>query len=212
MIFTQSYVSGILPEEWKKALVSPVFKKGDKSLSNNYRTISLTFISCKIMEHVLCRHLSNHLEINDILTPHQHGFRKGFSTETQLISVLDDWLSSLDKQTMTDVLLIDFSKAFDSVPHQRLLLKLNYYGITSNSLSWIENFLLDRTQCVQVSGTKSSWIRVTSGVPQGTVLGPLLFLIYINDIVHNRNSKIKLFVDDAVLYSEVSNVHDVSLF
>ena len=109
-------------------------------------------------------------------------------------------------------LLIDFSKAFDSVPHQRLLLKLNYYGITGNSLSWIENFLLDHTQCFQVSGTRSSWISVISGVPHGTVLGPLLFLIYINDIVHNLNSKIKLFADDAVLYSEVSNVHDVSLF
>ena len=113
---------------------------------------------------------------------------------------------------MTDVLLIDFSKAFDSVPHQRLLLKLNYYGITGNSVSWIENFLLDRTQYVQVSGTRSSWISVTPGVPQDTVIGPLLFLIYINDIVHNLNSKIKLFADDAVLYSEVSNVHDVSLF
>ena len=113
---------------------------------------------------------------------------------------------------MTDVLLIDFSKALDSVPHQRLLLKLNYYGITGNSVSWIENFLLDRTQYVQVSGTRSSWISVTPGVPQDTVIGPLLFLIYINDIVHNLNSKIKLFADDAVLYSEVSNVHDVSLF
>lgn len=166
MIFTQSYVSGILPEEWKKALVSPVFKKDDKSLPNNYRPISLTYISCKIMEHVLCSHLSNHLQINNILTPHQHGFRKGFSNETQLISVLDDWLSSLHKQTRTHVLLIDFSKAFDSVPYQRLLLKLlNYYGIAGNSLSWIENFLLDRTQRVQVSGTRSSWISVTSGVP-----------------------------------------------
>ena len=212
VIFAQSYVSGNLPEEWKKALVSPVFKKDDKSLPSNYRPISLTCISCKIMEHVLRCHLSNHLEINNILTPHQHAFQKGFSTETQLISVLDDWLSSLDKQTMTDVLLIDFSKAFDSVPHQRLLLKLNYYGITGNSLSWIEDFLLDRTQCVQVSGTRSSWISVTSGVPQGTVLGLLLFLTYISDIVHNLNSEINLFADEAVLYSEVSNVHVVSLF
>ena len=117
VIFTQSYESGILPEEWKKALVPPVYKKDDKSLPNNYRPISLISISCKIMEHVLCSHLSNHFEIDNILTPHQHGFREGFSTETQLISVLDDWLSSLDKRIRTDVLLIDFSKAFDSVPH-----------------------------------------------------------------------------------------------
>ena len=184
-----------------------MYKKDDKCLPNNYRPISLTCISCKIIEHVLCSHISKHLEINNILTPHQHGFLKGFSTETQLISALDDWLSSLDKWIRTDVLLIDFSKAFDSVPHQRL-----YYGITGNSLSGIKNFLLDRTQCVQVSGTRSSWISVTSGVPQDTVLGPLLFLICINDIVHNLNSKIKLFADDAVLYSEVSNVQDVNLF
>ena len=189
-----------------------MFKKDDKSLPNNYRPISLTGISCKIMEHVLCSHLSNHLEINHFLTPHQHVFQKGFCTETQLISVLDDWSSSLDKQTRTDVLLIDFSKAFDSVPHQRLLLKRNYHGITGNSLSLIENFLLDRTQCVQVFGTRSSWISVTSGVPPGTVLGSLLFLIYINNIVPNLNSKSKLFADDAVLYSEVSNVHDDCLF
>lgn len=133
-----------------------MYRKDDKSSTNNYRHISLTCISCKIMEHVLCSHLSNHLEINNILTPRQHCFRKEFSTETQLISVLDDWLSSLDKRIRTDVLLIDFSKAFDSVLHQRLLLKLKYYGITGNSLSWIKNFLLDRTQCVQVSGTRSS--------------------------------------------------------
>ena len=124
MIFTQPYVSGTLPEEWKKTLVSPVFKKDDKSLPNNCRQISLTCILCKIMEHVLCSHLCNHLKINNILTPHQHGFRKGFATETQLISVLDDWLSSLDKQTRTDVLLIDFSKAFDSVPTRDSYLNL----------------------------------------------------------------------------------------
>lgn len=125
LIFTQSYVIGILPREWKKAIVSPVYKKDDKSSPKNYRPISLTCTSCKIMEHVLCSHLSNHLEINNILTLHQHGFRKGLSTETQLISVLRDWLSSLDKRIRTDVLLIDFSKAFDSVPRQRLT-KINF--------------------------------------------------------------------------------------
>ena len=113
---------------------------------------------------------------------------------------------------MTDVLLIDFSKAFDSVPHQRLLLKLNYYGITGNSLSWIENFLLDHTQCFQVSGTRSSWISVISGVPHGTVLGPLLFLIYINDIVHNLNSKIKLFADGMLFSIPKSQMFMMSVY
>ena len=127
------------------------------------------------MEHVLCCHLSNHLEISNILTPHQHGFRKGFSTEIQLISVLDDWLSSLDKRIRTDVFLID---AFDSVPHQGLLLKLNYYGITGNSLSGIKNFLLDRTQCQGFRHKKSQMSRMSiysnktlTHYPAGLVLG-----------------------------------------
>ena len=205
IIFTQSYDSDNLPEEWKTAIISPIHKKDDKSLPQNYRPISLTCIACKVMEHVITSHMSRYFEGENIPTPHQQGFRKGFSTETQLISVFDDWFTSLvlDKRVRTDVLLIDFSKAFDTVPHNRLLHKFNYYGIGGKTHKWVKNFLINRSQCVQVSGERSEWVKVSSGAPQGTVLGTLLFLVYINDITCQINSKIKLFADDAVMFSEL---------
>ena len=182
IIFTQSYDSGNLPKEWKKAVISPIHKKDDKSLPQNYRPISLTCIACKVMEHVITSHMSRYFEVENILTPHQHGFRKGFSTETQLISVLDDWFTSLDKRVRTDVLLLDFSRAFNTVPHNKLLHKLNYYGIGGKTHKWIKNFLINRSQYVQVSGERSEWVKVSSGVPQGTVLGPLFFLVCITHV------------------------------
>ena len=129
IIFAQSYDSGNLPEEWKTAIVSPIHEKEDKSSPKNYRPISLTCIACKVMEHIISSHMSRYFKVNNILTPHQHGSRKSFSTETQLISVLNDWFTPLDKRRRTDVLLLHFSKAFDTVLHNRLLHKLNYYGI-----------------------------------------------------------------------------------
>ena len=153
-IFQQSYESSCLPLDWKRAVVTPVYKRDDKSLPKNYRPISLTCISCKFMEHIVLSSASKHFSNNDIITPYQDGFRKGFSILTQLITVLDDWFSSLDKRARTDVLLLDFAKAFDSVPHQKLLHKLHYCGVRNETLEWVKSFLLGRSQRVQVNGLR----------------------------------------------------------
>ena len=174
----------------------------------NYRPVSLTCILCKCMEHVMFRHLSDHLEKNDILTPKQHGFRTGYSCATQLISVVHDWAKTIDNKGQTDVALLDFSKAFDKVSHLRLALKLRYYGISGKSLGWIKAFLGNRTQAVVVNGRPSKPCKVTSGVPQGTVMGPLLFLIFINDIVKDLHSELRLFADDSTLYKRIATTED----
>ncbi len=139
------------------------------------------------------------------MTTKQHGFRPKFSWETQLISTIEDLSHSVDHGHQVDALVLDFSKAFDKVPHQRLLHKQAYYGIRGHTLSWIKSWLCNRTQKVIVDGEESHETPVTSGVPQGAVLGPLMFLLFINDIVSNINSEIRLFADDCVLYREVDN-------
>ena len=160
------------------------------------------------MEHIMLSHISKHLSINDIIINHQHGFRQKFSCETQLISAINDWAKSINCRTQTDVILLDFSKAFDTVPHQRLLSKLNFYGIRDRSLDWIKAFLTDRTQVVSINGTHSNPRPVVSGVPQGSVLGPVLFLLYINDITDNISSHMRLFADDSVIYREINTQQD----
>ena len=133
----------------------------------------------------------------------QHGFRRGYSCDTQLVSVVNDWATSLNSSIRTDVAIFDFSKAFDSVPHRRLHAKLQSYGINGRVLTWITAFLSNRCQRVTLKGSQSSWKSVTSGNLQGTVLGPLLFLIYINDIVENLSSEIRLFANDCILYRQI---------
>lgn len=160
------------------------------------------------MQLVVLSSMSKYFSNNDIIIPHRHGFRRGSSTLTQLITVLDDWFSSLDRRTRTNVLLLDFAKAFDSVPHQGLLHKLHYYCIRNKTPEWIKSFLLGRSQRIHVNGAKSDWVDVTSGVPQGTVLGPFLFVTYLNGIACNQNSKIKLFTDDAVMYRDILSSQD----
>ena len=140
-IFNQSLKTGTLPEDWLKANIAPIFKKGNKNLAENYRPISLTCICCKVMEHIICKHILTHLEKYDTLTILQHGFRTGFSCETQLIVTLHDLMKYRDKKIQVDMAILDFSKAFDTVPHNRLLCKLNHYGIKGNTLKWIGTFL-----------------------------------------------------------------------
>ena len=150
------------------------FSRKATVLADNYRPVSLTCITCKLFEHIVCRHILDHVEDHKILTNLQHGFRSGRSCETQLITTTHDLLSSFNSKSQIDVAILDFSKAFDTVPHSGLLGKLEHYGIASKILLWITNFLNNRKQRLVVDGSFSNYADVESGVPQGTVLGPLL--------------------------------------
>ena len=140
--------------------------------------MSLTCITSKIFERIIACNIMKHLESNNILYNLQHGFRQGRSCEAQLISLVDDLTLNYDKSLQTDLIITDFAKAFDVVPHRRLLYKINWYGIRGSTCQWIKSFLTNRTQRVVLENSESSSICVSSGVPQGTVLGPILFLIH----------------------------------
>lgn len=207
-LFQKSISTGSLPTDWLNANISPIYKKNDRSAPSNYRPVSLTSIICKLLEHIIHSHIMKHFEEFDILANEQHGFRKGRSCETQLSALVDDLQQILDKRSQADLIIMDFSKAFDTVPHQRLLAKLHHVGIRNNILPWINNFLTKRHQRVVVDGESSQQSPVESGVPQGTVLGPLLFLVFINDLPSNLSSLIRLFADDCILYREIKNKDD----
>ena len=152
-----------------------------------------------------------HLEQHNILTDSQHGFRAKRSTETQLIQTIHDISKSLDKKETVDMAILDFTEAFDKVPHKRLIHKLNYYGITGSIATWIETFLTGRTQQVVVNVATSTSTIVTSGVPHGTVLGPLLFLLYLNDLPDNLSTSVRLFADDGIVYTPIRSQNESSL-
>ena len=213
LLFQKSLEQGRVPHDWKKARIVPIFKKGDKSKVENYRPISLTSIACKLLEHIIHSNIMDHLDAHNILNSAQHGFRQRRSCETQLITTLDDFSKCLDKKQQIDGILLDFSKAFDKVDHQKLLHKLHNFGIQNSLLKWMESFLLGRQQTVIVDGAESPPKPVLSGVPQGTVLGPLLFLIYINDITHKLSpgTIIRLFADDSLLYRIIKSPEDAKI-
>ena len=202
-MLNKSFSSGLLPEEWKHADITPLHKKGSKSLRENYRPISLTSIVCKIGEKIVFDRLFKFWRENNLINNNQFGFLRGRSTVTQLLSTINDWAKSRNLSIPTDVIFLDLAKAFDSVPHERLLLKLKCNGINGCLLNWLRHFLTDRKQRVVVRGTCSDWSSVTSGTAQGTILGPLLFLLYINDITECVSSTVKLYADDTKIYREL---------
>ena len=208
IIFSKSLHTGKLPSKWLDANISPIYKKGDRSLPSNYRPISLTCVLCKVMEHIVTSQLVKHFNRNNILYELQHGFREKRSCETQLIMLTHELLQNMQKGKQTDLILLDFSKAFDKVSHEKLIYKLHNYGVKGKTLSWIKSFLDNRTQTVVIEGKQSHTAPVTSGVPQGSVLGPILFLAYINDLPDNITSQVRLFADDTVVYAAISRMDD----
>ena len=206
LIYNKSLSTGNIPHIWKKAIVVPLHKKGLRSDCNNYRPIALTSSVCKTMETILRRVLVQHLNVNGLLNGSQYGFRAYRSCESQLIHYQGSLLQDLERHKANFAIYIDFSKAFDKVPHNKLLTKLEGYGVQGNLLRWLSTFLTNRNQVISLNGIYSKPMDVISGVPQGSVLGPLLFLLYINDISDNVESNILMFADDLKLFSPHSNL------
>ena len=202
-LFRKTLETGELPLEWKTAYVSPIFKKGSKMLPNNYRPVSLTSVVCKVMEKIVRDKVMKHLQENDIITEEQHGFVEKRSCITQLLEVMDIWTEIVDEGGSLDIVYTDFMKAFDSVPHRRLIGKVEACGIKGKVLAWIKDFLEERTQRVVINNEMSSEGSVSSGIPQGSVLGPLLFVIYINDLPRHVESFVRIFADDTKVFSRV---------
>ena len=192
ILFQKTIKDGKEPDKWKEAKVRPIFKKGDKSSSSNYRPVSLTSIICKIFEGFIRDVIYNHITQNHILSIDQYGFTEGRSCTTQLLVTLNEWLTDLDNGFPVDTIYLDLRKTFDTVPPRRLLTKLEGYGVKGNLLNWIKDFLSDRTQYVSVNGNCSK-SKLLAGFPQGSVLGPTLFIYYINDMPNEVKSHMKFF-------------------
>ena len=201
-IFDISLKDQKLPCDWKMALVTPIHKKGPITFPGNYRPISITSTCCRAMERIINKSLMHHLIQNKLINKNQHGFVSGRSTVTNLFECTQQWSEALQSRHSVDIIYLDFKKAFDSVAHNKLLTKLQCYGIHGNVVGWLANFLSQRKR-VNVGGILSNIAPVTSGVPQGSVLGPTLFSLYINDlpnIFKDTGVVCKLFADDVKLY------------
>ena len=186
----------------------PLFKKGKRNQPSNYRPIALTSQIVKIFEKCIINKIKPFLSRTGLIKPCQHGFQDKASCISQLLECMEEWTTSFDRKTSTDIIYLDFAKAFDTVPHERLLAKLHAMGIQGNLLKWLRTFLTCRYQRVQLRNGGSSWTKVISGVPQGSILGPTLFLLYINDLPDHVHSQIKLFADDTKIYRNIFNISD----
>ncbi len=208
IIFNQSLQMGQLPQDWRDANVTPLHKKGSRQLRSNYRPVSLTSQVVKLMERIVQVNILKIVLKNKTISCDQHGFQDGCSCVTQLLECIFDWTENFDNKLQTDIIYLDFAKAFDTVPHKRLIHKLKQAGIRGKVLRWVSAFLSNRRQRVILRNGSSSWQNVTSGVPQGSILGPLLFLIYVNDLPDSVRGTSKMFADDTKVYCPIQTLSD----
>ena len=210
-MFSQLLSVGAVPEDWKKTIITPVFKKGSAGDVTNNRPISLTCVACKIMERIIARHIYDHLIECDLLSNMHHGFVRKRSTCTNLLASVNDWTTSVQNKKSVTIAYIDFIRAFDSVSHDKLFAHLYSYGIRANVLKWLINFFCNRTHQTRVGQYLSAVAKLQSGVVQGNGVGPVIFLIYIDELaklLKSHGITAKLFADDVKVYVEIVNTVD----
>ena len=208
-IFNLSLRSGIIPQDLKSARVTPLHKKNSKTEAGNYRPVSVLCIISKVLEKIVFLQIDKYLKEKNVLYEHQSGFRSSHSTETCLIHLMDWIRMKSDKGNFVGMVLLDLQKAFDTVNHQILLQKLQAIGVNNSSLQWFQGYLSGRTRLVDIAGTYSSLKAVTCGVPQGSILGPLLFSIYVNDLPSVVACKVLLYADDTALLVSGTDIHEI---
>ena len=199
-IYKDCIDKGIFPKKWKMANVSPIHKKNEKNIISNYRPISLLPLCGKILEKLIYDNLYTYINENNFISDKQSGYRRGDSTIKQLLTITNEIYKSFDEGKEIRAVFLDISRAFDRVWHSGLVFKLKQIGIEGNAIRIIEDFLKDREQRVAIDGQVSDWAPIAAGVPQGSILGPLLFLVYINDITESVTSDVQIFADDTFIY------------
>ena len=209
LLLNKTTDEGCIPRDWKMVYISPIFKKGARNKVENYRPISLKSLVCKFMESFVKDSVMTYMRAENLLLSKQYGFINGRSTMAQLLSYLDKCIHTIISRGVVDTIYFNYAKAFYSVPHGRLLGNLKSYSINSNVLEWIKAFLRNRRQIVDVNGTKSDPATVLSGIPQGSVLGPILFVKYVNDLPEVVKCGTYLFGDDTEIFRKMTTKEDV---